>query len=125
MLVDGLSGKGIEEISCGESSFAVSSKGEMFAWGLYNYQIYRKPFIPTSMTKPVSSVSQSFYGMTAAIDTEERAWFWDSQSQASNNLLALSTYPSLIKTMRNKRAKQVFAGRNLVFALGEEVHNDG
>lgn len=62
--------------------------------------------------------------MTAAIDTDERAWFWDSQSQASNNLLALSTYPSLIKTMRHKRVKQVFAGRNLVFALGEDVHHN-
>lgn len=57
VLVESLSGKGIEEIACGESSFAVSNKGELYAWGLYNYQIYRKPFVPTSMTKPVSAVS--------------------------------------------------------------------
>ena len=25
--------------------------------------------------------------------------------------------------MRNKKVKKVFAGRNLVFALGEDVHN--
>ena len=76
------------------------------------------------MTRPVTAVSQSFYGMSAAIDSDERAWFWDSQSQASNNLLALSTYPALIKTMRNKKVKKVFAGRNLVFALGEDVHHN-
>ena len=77
-VIEFLTGKFIEDISCGESSFAVSKKGEMFAWGLYNYQIYRKPFVPTSMSRPIGYVSQSFYGMSAAIDVDDKAWFWDS-----------------------------------------------
>ena len=120
-LVEFLTGKQIEDIACGESSFGVSNKGELYAWGLYNYQIYRKPFVPTSMSRPIGFVSQSFYGMTAAIDVDERAWFWDSQSQASNNVLNLNTFPTLTKQMRHKKVKKVFAGRNLIFALGDDV----
>ena len=59
--------------------------------------------------------------MTAAIDVDDRAWFWDSQSQASNNVLNLNTFPTLTKQMRHKKVKKVFAGRNLIFALGDDV----
>ena len=73
------------------------------------------------MSRPIGFVSQSFYGMTAAIDVDDKAWFWDSQSEASNNVLSLHTYPAIIKQMRSKKVKKVFAGRNLIFALGEDV----
>ena len=71
-LIECLSGKSVQEVSCGESSFAITSKGELYVWGLYNLVIYRKPFLPIgNISSPVVYVSQSFYGVTAAVDADE------------------------------------------------------
>lgn len=71
MLVESLSDKLVSEISAGESTFAITSEGELYAWGLYNLQVYRAPTLVTEIQKPVSSISQSFYGVTAVVDIDE------------------------------------------------------
>ena len=55
--VSGLGDKYIEDISCGEGSFAITSKGDLYVWGLYNLEIYRKPFTPSTLSRPFKSVS--------------------------------------------------------------------
>lgn len=76
MLVESLGDLQISEISTGESTFAITNEGELYVWGLYNLTVCRFPTLVTEIEKPVSSVSQSFYGVTAAVDTDDQAWYW-------------------------------------------------
>ncbi len=78
-LVQTLADKLIADIACGEGSFAITTIGELYVWGLYNMELYRKPFMPSAFSRPITSVSQSFFGVTAAVDLDEQAWFWYSQ----------------------------------------------
>ena len=74
--VEHLCGLQVTEIAAGESSFAITASGDLYVWGLYNLQVRRKPQLVTEMKRPVSSISQSFYGVTACVDTAEQAWYW-------------------------------------------------
>ena len=78
-LVKTLTDKFISDIACGEGSFAITTNGELYIWGLYNLELYRKPFMPSAFSRPIVSVSQSFSGVTAAVDLDEQAWYWHSQ----------------------------------------------
>ena len=74
--VEAMSDKSVRDITCGESSFAITEQGEMYVWGLYNLELYRKPFRPSGISRPLSAISQSFFGVTAAIDCDAQAWYW-------------------------------------------------
>jgi len=69
--VPSLSDKAVKEVACGESCFAITVSGDLYVWGLYSSEIYRQPKLVKEIPNAVSSVSQSFYGVTAAIDIEE------------------------------------------------------
>ena len=71
LLVSALDNEDIKDIACGEGSFAITAKGDLFVWGLYNLEIYRKPFLPQALSRPVTQISQSFYGVTGAVDFDE------------------------------------------------------
>lgn len=88
-LVSELTGKFVTKVEAGESSFAMNDAGELFVWGFYNQKVFTKPFTPSTVPGPVKSVSQSFYGVSSIIDSENRLWIWDSKSQNSQDLLCL------------------------------------
>lgn len=102
----------------------MNDQGDIFVWGYYNYQVFKKPFIPNSIQTPIKAVSQSFYGVTSIVDSENRLWVWDSKSQNSQDILGLQTYPQLMRPMRNKHVIMTFCGRGIVFAIGEDVATD-
>ena len=123
-LIESLSNKSVQEVACGESSFAITSTGELYVWGLYNLEIYRKPFLPAGISRPVISISQSFYGVTAAVDVDEQAWYWHNQLEAqTSNLMKLPAFPTVVRQMKRRQVKKIFAGKDLVFALGDDVNN--
>ena len=96
--VESLSDKGVQEISCGESSFAITSDGQLYVWGLYNLQVCRTPTLVTEIERPVSQVSQSFYGVTAAVDIDNQAWYWYACLDAkAQNILELESSPQVIR----------------------------
>ena len=102
-LIESLSEKSVQEIVCGESSFAITSKGELYVWGLYNLETYRKPYQPPAISRPVASVSQSHYGVTAAVDVDEQAWYWQNQLEAETpNLMQLTAYPTVVRQMKRR-----------------------
>ena len=102
-LIEYLSDKSIQEIACGEGSFAISNTGEMYAWGLYNLEVYRKPFLPSGITRAVTAISQSFQGVTAAVDVEGQAWYWQTQlDREGSNLMKLPPHPTVIRQMRKR-----------------------
>ena len=47
-LLTDLQGRFITSVKAGESSFAMNDQGDIFVWGYYNQQIFKKPFIPSS-----------------------------------------------------------------------------
>ena len=64
--------------------------------------------------------------MTAAIDIDEQAWYWHTQLEVeTQNAMRLPSYPSVLRQMRKRQIKQVIAGKDLVFALGEDVNTSG
>ena len=123
--VEAMSDKSVRDITCGESSFAITEQGEMYVWGLYNLELYRKPFRPSGISRPLSAISQSFFGVTAAIDCDAQAWYWHTQLDVeTQNLMKLTAYPVVIRQMRRRAIAKVFAGKDLVFALGDDVHTN-
>ena len=56
-LVEYLSDKSVQEVICGDGSFAITSTGELYVWGLYNLQLYRRPHLSTEISRPVTAVS--------------------------------------------------------------------
>ena len=63
-----LQGRFITQVSAGEGSFALN---------------------PTTVPHPCKSVCQSFFGITSAVDCNNRMWVWDSKSQNSQGNLGL------------------------------------
>ena len=56
-LVEALENETIEDIACGDGSFAITKRGELYVWGLYNLEIYRRPFLPAGISRPVKAIS--------------------------------------------------------------------
>lgn len=63
--------------------------------------------------------------MTAAVDSDGQAWYWHTQLDAQGqNVMRLEPRPTVIRQMRKRKVKKVFAGKDLVFALGDDVQNN-
>lgn len=56
-LVSELTGKFITRVEAGESSFALNDDGDLYVWGFYNQQVYKKPFIPSTFPCPINDVT--------------------------------------------------------------------
>lgn len=102
-LVESLVEESVLEVACGESSFAITGKGDLYVWGLYNMSIHRVPILVTEIDRPVASVSQSFYGVSAAVDVDEQAYYWHNQLDAqTQNVMQLAAYPTVVRQMKRR-----------------------
>jgi hypothetical protein len=88
----------------------------VFVWGFYQDEVIMQPR-KLKVGAKFLSISQSFSGLTGAIDTQNRVWAWH---QKDNNLTFSGT-PKLVPTLRLRLARHIFVGNNSLFALGNDI----
>ena len=70
------------------------------------------PNKPTDIPEGLKSISHSFFGISAAIDKNEKLWQWTSAtaSLGLENPLDLDTVPTATRALRHRKIKQIYTG---------------
>ena len=120
-----LAEKKIIDISCGLGSLALDDAGKLYTWGPNGEGYARKPLeISEGILKDivVKKAVQSTQGICAVLDRDNKIYVWTVQKRFhSTDLLDMKATPVLVRTLRKKKVRQIFAGYNSVFALSEDV----
>lgn len=77
---------------------------------------------PKTVEKNCKELSHSFYGITAMVDESNKLHVWEANSSPDDqSVLELQNFPTLIRSLRHRSIRQVFVGKDIMFALGEDM----
>ena len=117
--------KKIVDVTCGLGTIALDADGKLYTWGPNGEGYARKPLEISEGTLKgviVKVAVQSSQGVCAVLDRDNKIYVWTVQKRFhSTDLLDLKATPTLVRTLRKKKVRQIFAGYNSVFALSEDL----
>jgi alpha-tubulin suppressor-like RCC1 family protein len=116
--IDDLDSVGIEKVSCGHHSAALSRKGELYIWGTSSFGVYLTPHRVASMGPHIMDVELgSCFGV--ALDSKNNVWAWGTNTSGE---LGLGDYvarrtPQMLSTLSGMNISDLFCGASCVVAL--------